>query len=557
MIDKILEFSVRQRAIVLLGAVSLLGLGLWSAIHLPIDAVPDITGVQVQINTEVPALAAEESEKLVTRPIEIEMAGLPGMEEMRSLTKFGLSQVTLNFRDGTDIFRARQLVAERLQGVLEKLPPGASAKLAPISTGLGEIFYYNVQYRPDATNKPATELEQLIELSEIQEYIIKPLLRTVPGIAEINESGGYEKQFVIQPKPDVLADVNMTFSELANLVAQNVQNAGGGIISRGGEQLTIRAVSRVGNTEEIENLPLKFGAGVMPLLVKDVAEVKLGTKFRTGAATLNGHETVIGTTMMLAGENSREVAQRVKTRIAEVQSKLPEGVEIQIQYDRSLLIDRTIDTVKKNLFEGAILVVVILLALLGNWRAAFIVALAIPLSFLFALTSMERFGISGNLMSLGAIDFGLIIDGAVVVVENIVRQMGARQHQLGRALTVEERTHVVMTASRQVGSPMFFGVVIITAVYIPILALTGIEGKMFHPMALAVMLALTGALLLTLTLMPVLCSILLRGKVHEGDNIIIRFAKGGYERILNLALRLRWIVVTAALALFAGSLWLF
>src|SRR3989454_8596565 len=515
MIDRILEFSLRQPGFILLAAVILLAAGLWSAVHLPIDAVPDITAPQVQINTEVPALAAEESEKLVTQPIEIALAGVPGVEEMRSLTKFGLSQVTIQFKDNTDIYRARQLVAERLQGVLEQLPAGTLPKLAPISTGLGEIFYYSVNYRADAKNKPLTELEQLIELSEIQEYVIKPLLRTVPGIAEINESGGYERQFVIQPKPEALADVNMTFSELAGLVAQNVQNAGGGIISRGGEQLTIRAISRVSNTEEIENLPLKFGAAVKPLLVKDVAEVKIGTKFRTGAATLNGHETVIGTTMMLAGANSREVAQRVKTRIAEVQSKLPEGVEIQIQYDRSLLIDRTIDTVRKNLFEGAILVVVILLALLGNWRAALIVALAIPLSFLFALTSMARFGISGNLMSLGAIDFGLIIDGAVAIVENIVRQLGQRQHQLGRPLTVEERSHVVLAASKQVGSPMFFGVVIITAVYIPILALTGIEGKMFHPMALAVMLALTGALLLTLTLMPVLCSLLLGGNIHE------------------------------------------
>src|SRR5947207_1195045 len=557
MIDKVLELSLRQRAFVLLAALALVAVGLWSAFHLSIDAVPDITGVQVQVNTEVPALAAEESEKLVTRPIEIEMAGLPGVEEMRSITKFGLSQVTLQFKDGTDIYRARQLVAERLQGVLERLPSRTLPKLAPISTGLGEIFYYNVQYRAGATNKPATELEQLIALSEIQEYIIKPLLRTVPGIAEINESGGYEKQYVIEPKPDALADVNMTFSELADLVAQNVQNAGGGIITRGGEQLTIRAVSRVGNTEEIENLPLKFGAAVKPILVKDVAEVKLGTKFRTGAATLNGHETVIGTTMMLAGENSREVAQRVKARIAEIQSKLPEGVEIQIQYDRSLLIDRTIDTVKKNLFEGAILVVVILLALLGNWRAAFIVALAIPLSFLFALTSMERFGISGNLMSLGAIDFGLIIDGAVVIVENVVRQLGQRQHQLGRALTIEERAHVVLAASKQVGSPMFFGVVIITAVYIPILALTGIEGKMFHPMALTVMLALTGALLLTLTLMPVLCSFLLRGRIGEGDNFIMRALKAIYEPSLTLALRQRWLAVAGAVALLPGSLWLF
>src|SRR6266498_4791178 len=492
MIARILEFSLRQRAIVLFAAVALLAGGLWSALNLPIDAVPDITGVQVQINTEVPALAAEESEKLVTRPIEIEMAGLPGMEDMRSLTKFGLSQVTLNFKEGTDIFRARQLVAERLQGVLEKLPPGASAKLAPISTGLGEIFYYNVQYRPGATKKPATELDQLIELSEIQEYTIKPLLRTVPGIAEINESGGYEKQFVIQPKPDSLAEVGMTFSELATLVAQNVENAGGGIISRGTEQLTIRAVSRVNDVEDIANLPLKFGAGVKPLLVKDVAEVRPGTKFRTGAATLNGHETVIGTTMMLAGENSREVAERVKARIAEIQTKLPEGVEIQIQYDRSQLIERTIHTVKSNLFEGAVLVGVVLLGLLGNWRAALIVASAIPLSFLFALTGMTRFGISGNLMSLGAVDFGLIIDGAVVIVENVVRQLGQRQQQLGRALTVEERAHTVLSASQQVGTPMFFGVVIITVVYIPILALTGIEGKMFHPMALTVMLALAG-----------------------------------------------------------------
>jgi heavy metal efflux system protein len=557
MINKILEFSMRQPGFILLAAVVLLGAGLWSALHLPIDAVPDITGVQVQINTEVPALAAEESEKLVTQPIERALAGLPGVDEMRSLTKFGLSQVTLQFKDGTDIYRARQLVAERLQGVLERLPTGASPKLAPMSTGLGEIFYYNVQYHADAKNKPATERERLIELSEIQEYVIKPLLRTVPGIAEINESGGYEKQYVIQPRPEALAQVGMTFSELADLIGQNVQNAGGGIISRGGQQLTIRAVSRVNSTEDIASLPLKFGAEVKPLLVKDVAQVTLGTKFRTGAATLNGHEAVIGTTMMLAGENSREVAERVKARIAEIQTKLPEGVEIQIQYDRSQLIERTIRTVRTNLFEGAVLVVAVLLALFGNWRAALIVASAIPLSFLFALTGMTRFGISGNLMSLGAIDFGLIIDGAVVIVENIVRQLGQRQHQLGRELTVEERAHTVLTAAKQVGNPMFFGVVIITVVYIPILTLSGIEGKMFHPMALTVMFALAGALLLSLTLMPVLCSFVLRGKVHEGDNVVIRFAKRVYEPILKLALRLRWIVVMAAVALFVGSLWLF
>ncbi|MFL6504474.1 MAG: efflux RND transporter permease subunit [Candidatus Udaeobacter sp.] len=556
MIDKILEISLRQRAFVLLAALALLGLGLWSGARLPMDAVPDITGVQVQINTEVAALAAEESERLVTRPIEIEMAGVPGLEEMRSLTKFGLSQLTLQFRDGTDVYRARQLVTERLQAAVERLPQNVAPKLAPISTGLGEIFYYNVSYKPGA-QKPKLIREQLFELNELQEYTIKPLLRTVPGIADINESGGYERQFVIQPRPEDLERTGMTFSELADIIAANVENAGGGIISRGGNQLTIRAVTRANTVEDIGNLPVKFAAGVKPLLVKNLADVTYGSRFRTGAATIDGQETVIGTTMMLAGENSREVAERVKVRLAEIQEKLPDNVQIQSQYDRSILINKTIHTVRNNLFEGAILVIAVLLGLLGNWRAALIVTAAIPLSFLFAVTGMLKFGVSGNLMSLGAIDFGLIIDGAVVIVENVVRQLGIRQHHLRRPLTTEERLHTVLTASKQVGTPMFFGVAIITIVYIPILALTGIEGKMFHPMALTVMLALTGALILALTLMPVLCSFLLRGRIREGDNFIIRVLKAIYEPSLRLALALRWIVVLAAIVVFAGSIWLF
>ena len=555
MIDKILEISLRQRAFVMLAAFALLGVGLWSGARLPIDAVPDITGVQVQINTEVPALAAEESERLVTRPIEIEMAGVPGLEEMRSLTKFGLSQLTLQFRDGTDIYRARQLVTERLQAAVERLPQNVAPKLAPISTGLGEIFYYNLSYKPGA-RKPNSLREQLFELNELQEYTIKPLLRTVPGIADINESGGYERQFVIQPRPEDLERTGITFSELADIIAANVENAGGGIISRGGNQLTIRAVTRANTIEDIANLPVKFAAGVKPLLVKDLADVTYGSRFRTGAATIDGQETVIGTTMMLAGENSREIAERVKARLAEIQEKLPDNVQISPQYDRSILINKTIHTVRNNLFEGAILVIAVLFVLLGNWRALIVTA-AIPLSFLFAVTGMLKFGVSGNLMSLGAIDFGLIIDGAVVIVENVVRQLGLRQHALRRALTTEERLHTVLTASKQVGSPMFFGVAIITIVYIPILALTGIEGKMFHPMALTVMLALTGALILALTLMPVLCSFLLRGRIREGDNFIIRVLKAIYEPSLRLALALRWIVVLAAIAVFAGSIWLF
>ncbi|PYK13371.1 MAG: CusA/CzcA family heavy metal efflux RND transporter [Verrucomicrobia bacterium] len=556
MIDKILELSLRQRAFVLLAALALVCIGLWSATRLPVDAVPDITGVQIQINTEVPALAAEESEKLVTQPIEIEMAGLPGIEEMRSLTKFGLSQVTLQFSDNTDVYRARQLVTERLQAAVERLPHDVAPKLAPISTGLGEIFYYNVSYKPGA-KKPATLREQLFQLRELHDYTIKPLLRTVPGVAEVNESGGYERQFVIQPRPEALERSGMTFSELADIIAANVENAGGGIISRGGNQLSIRAVTRANSLEDIANLPAKFAAGVKPLLVKDLADVSYGSRIRTGAATIDGEETVIGAAMMLAGENSREVAERVKGRLAEIQEKLPENVQVQPQYDRSILINKTIGTVSKNLFEGAVLVIALLFALLGNWRGALIVTMAIPLSFLFALTGMVNLGVSGNLMSLGAVDFGMLIDGAVVIVENVVRQLGNRQRELGRRLTSEERRELVLAASKQVANPMFFGVVIITIVYVPILALTGIEGKMFHPMAVTVMLALTGALILALTLMPVLCSFLLRGRLGEDDNFIIRAVKAIYEPMLRVALAARWLVVLAAIAIFAGSVWLF
>src|SRR2546430_1392189 len=484
------------------------------------------------------------------------MAGLPGLEEMRSLTKFGLSQVTLQFDDSTDIYRARQLVTERLQAAMEHLPHDVAPKLAPISTGLGEIFYYSVSYKEGA-KKPESLQEQLFQLREANEYTIKPLLRTVQGVAEVNESGGYERQFVIQPRPEELARSGMTFSELADVVAANVENAGGGIVDRGGNQLSIRAVTRANTLDDIANLPVKFAAGIKPLLVKDLADVNYGSRIRTGAATVDGQEAIIGAAMMLTGENSREVAERVKSRLAEIQEKLPDNVQIQTQYDRSILINKTIHTVRNNLFEGAILVIAVLFVLLGNWRAALIVTAAIPLSFFFALTGMVKLGVSGNLMSLGAVDFGLIIDGAVVIVENVVRQLGIRQHEIGRRLTNEERLQIVLAASKQVANPMFFGVVIITIVYIPILALTGIEGKLFHPLAVTVMLALTGALILALTLMPVLCSFLLRGRTSGGDNFVIRAAKRIYEPLLQVALAARWLVVIAAIAVFAGSLWLF
>src|SRR5437764_9711952 len=349
----------------------------------------------------------------------------------------------------------------------------------------------------------------------------------------------------------------MTFSELAEIIGTNVENAGGGIIERGGDELSIRAVTRANTIEDIANLPVKFAAGVKPLLVKDLADVSYGSRIRTSAATVDGQETVIGAAMMLTGENSREVAKRVTARLTEIAEKLPDNVEVRTEYDRSILINKTIHTVRNNLFEGAILVIAVLFVLLGNWRAALIVTAAIPLSFLFALTGMVKLGVSGNLMSLGAVDFGLIIDGAVVIVENVVRQLGIRQHELGRRLNSDERREIVLAASKQVANPMFFGVVIITIVYIPILALTGIEGKMFHPMAVTVMLALTGALILALTLMPVLCSFLLGGRMGEGDNFVIRAAKNIYEPLLRGALAVRWLVVIVAITVFAGSPWLF
>ena len=557
MIDKVLEFAVRQRVVVMMGAIALLLGGLWSASKLPMDAIPDITGVQVQVNATVPALAPDEVEKLVTVPMEMALGGVAGVTEMRSLSRFGLSQVTLQFTDKTDIYRARQLVTERLHGVTDSLPPGVTPKLIPITTGLGEVFYYTIDYAPNAPNAPASREAQLMQLWELQEYLIKPQLRTVQGVAEVNAYGGYVKQIVVQPHIARLRDAGLTVSDLAKVVSENVENAGGGIVNAGNQQLVIRGVGRVTSPQEIGELPVKFTAGVMPLRVKDFADVIIGHAFRTGAATHGGQETVLGVAMMLMGENSHAVAERVSEKVEAIQKRLPPGVVISQEYNRRNLVHRTIRTVATNLFEGALLVIAVLLFLLGNWRAALIVATAIPLAFLFAIAGMTRFGISGNLMSLGAIDFGLIIDGAVVIVENVVRQLGVKQHQLGRRLTAEERLYAVVIASKQVGTPMFFGVLIIAIVYLPILALSGIEGKMFHPMALTVMLALGGALVLALTLMPALCSFLLQGNIAEHDSLLIRATKHIYSPILRLALRVRWLVVSGAVALFAIAVFLF
>ncbi len=557
MIDKILEFSVRQRVLVLMGALALLLGGLWSATKLPMDAIPDITGVQVQVNTTVPALAPDEVEKLVTVPLEMALGGVAGVTEMRSLSRFGLSQITLQFTDKSDIYRARQLVTERLQSAADSLPPGLTPKLIPITTGLGEVFYYTIDYAPNAPNAPPTREAQLMALWEMQEYIIKPQLRAVPGVAEVNAYGGYVKQIVVQPNIAKLRDAGLTVNDLAKVVGENVENAGGGIVNAGNEQLVIRGVGRVASPEEIAELPVKFAAGVMPLRVKDFAEVQIGHAFRTGAATHSGQEAVLGVAMMLMGENSHAVAERVAEKIGEIQKRLPSGVIISPEYNRKNLVHRTIRTVTTNLFEGALLVIAVLLFLLGNWRAALIVAAAIPLALLFAITGMTRFGISGNLMSLGRYRFWAHHRRRCRHRRKRCSTAWRKTASTRARLTTEERLHTVIAASKQVGTPMFFGVLIIAVVYLPILALSGIEGKMFHPMALTVMLALGGSLVLALTLMPALCSFLLGGRIAERDNLIVRLIKRVYSPTLRWSLQLRWLVVLGAIALFALAIFIF
>lgn len=557
MIEKIVELALKGRVTVVAFTFLLIGIGIWSALRLPIDAVPDITNVQVQINTEVFALAPEEIEKIVTVPIESEMAGLPGMMELRSLSRFGLSQVTMTFRDGTDVYRTRQLVSERLQGVTGELPKGLDVRLAPISTGLSEIYYYTVAYRDDYPHKPAKTFERMLNLSLIQEYLVKPLLRSTAGLAEVNTSGGYEKQLVVTPNLEKLSAVGLTVNELGERIAENTQNAGGGFVEMGGEQIVIRSATGVQLKEDIAKIPLKFGAAVDPLTVSDVADIGIGSNYRTGASTEQGEEAVVGAAIMQVGANTRIVADAVRTKLTEIQKKLPEGVEIRTQYDRGELVSRTIGTVEKSLFEGAILVVAVLFLMLGNIRAALIVALAIPLSMLFALTGMVQTRVSGNLMSLGAIDFGLIVDGSVVMVENIMRHLAHKQHELRRTLTRSERFNEVLYSAKEVANPMFFGMLIVTIVYLPILTLSGIEGKMFHPMAITVLFALFGALILSLTLMPALCTFVLTGEVKEKDSRLVTWFKHLYEPILHFSLHRRPVIVTLSIALFISSAFLY
>ncbi|WP_372392659.1 efflux RND transporter permease subunit [Xanthomonas sp. NCPPB 3582] len=544
MLTNIIRFAIAQRWLMLALTGVLVAVGAWSFSRLPIDATPDITNVQVQVNTAAPGYSPLESEQRVTFPLETVLAGLPGLESTRSLSRYGLSQVTAVFADGTDLYFARQQVAERLQQVKSQLPAELEPQLGPIATGLGEIFMYTVEARPTA-RKPDGTAWTATDLRTLQDWVVRPQLRNVPGVTEVNTIGGYARQIHITPDPARLVALGFTLDEVAQAVEANNRNIGAGYIERNGQQFLVRVPGQVDDIAQIGAIVLDRRQGV-PIRVRDVAQVGEGRELRTGAATQDGSEVVLGTVFMLVGANSRTVAQAAAERLKVANASLPAGVQAVPVYDRTALVDRTIVTVAKNLIEGALLVIVVLFLLLGNVRAALITAAVIPLAMLFTLTGMVRGGVSGNLMSLGALDFGLIVDGAVIIVENCLRRFGQAQLRLGRVLEREERFEVTAEATAEVIRPSLFGLGIITAVYLPVFALSGIEGKMFHPMAITVVLALTGAMLLSLTFVPAAIALLLGGKVAEHENRAMRWARGVYAPLLDRALRHgRWVGIAA------------
>jgi cobalt-zinc-cadmium resistance protein CzcA len=547
MFERIIQFAIEQRIIVMLAVLAMAGLGIASYQKLPIDAVPDITNVQVQINTAAAGFSPLETEQRITFPIETAMAGLPHLKQTRSLSRSGLSQVTVIFEDGTDLYFARQLVNERLQVAREQLPEGAEAIMGPISTGLGEIFLWTVEAREGALKEDGTPYTPT-DLRVIQDWIIKPQLRNVPGVAEINTIGGFAKEYQIAPDPKRLAAYKLTLGDLVTALERNNANVGAGYIERSGEQLLIRAPGQVATAADIANIVISNVDGTS-IRVSHIADVQIGRELRTGAATENGREVVLGTVFMLIGENSRSVSQAVAAKLEQINRSLPDGVVAIAVYDRTDLVDKAIATVKKNLIEGAILVIAILFLFLGNIRAAIITAMVIPLSMLFTFTGMFTYKVSANLMSLGALDFGIIVDGAVVIVENAIRRLAHAQQHHGRMLTRSERLHEVFAASREARRALIFGQLIIMVVYLPIFALTGVEGKMFHPMAFTVVIALLGAMILSVTFVPAVIALFITGKVKEEENFVMRAARKGYEPVLGWVMGNRTAVFTGAVTL--------
>ncbi len=542
MFERLIRFSILQRSLVMMATLGLLLVGVYSYQRLPIDAVPDITNVQVMINTYAPGYSPLEAEQRITYPIETVMAGLPGLQQTRSLSRYGLSQVTVIFEDGTDIFFARQLVNERISQARDRLPTGLTPEMGPIATGLGEIYLWTVEAGKDA-KKPDGMPYTDTDLREIQDWVIKPQLRNVPGVTEINSIGGYVKEYHVAPNPDRLASVGVSIGDLMSAIDRNNLNAGAGYIEKRGEQYLVRAPGQVKSMDDIRDIVVRNAGGV-PVRVRDVADVSIGRELRTGAATENGREVVLGTVFMLMGQNSRTVSQAVDKRMQEINRNLPAGVRVVTVYDRTNLVDKAIATVAKNLIEGAILVIAVLFFFLGNLRAALITAAVIPLSMLFTLTGMVKFNVSANLMSLGALDFGIIVDGAVVIVENCIRRLAEAQHAQGRVLTRDERFEQVFEAARESRRPLLYGQLIIMVVYLPIFALSGVEGKMFTPMAFTVVVALLAAMLMSVTFVPAAVAMLVTGRVNEKENALVAIARRHYLPLFERVMRYRAFVIT-------------
>ena len=579
MLERILSFSIQHRLLVLMLVIVAAAVGVFSLQRLPIDAVPDITNVQVQINTVSPSLSPGEVEKQVTFPIETALAGISGLEMTRSISRNGFSQVQAIFSDDTDVYFARQQIAERLIAARENLPVGTEPQMGAIATGLGEVYMWTVEYEhPNGTGvavadgepgwqrdgsyltperqRLTNDTERSAYLRTVQDWVIRPRLRNIKDVAGVDSIGGYVKQYAVQPDPSKLISYGLTFHDVIQALERNNVSTGAGYIEHKGESYLVRSTGRLTDEKQIARLAVGTRNGT-PIRIQDVATVGFGKELRTGSASENGREVVLGTAVMLIGANSRTVARDVDREMGKINKSLPPDIHAKTVLNRTKLVDATIKTVQKNLTEGAILVVIVLFVLLGNLRAAVITALAIPLSMLITATGMVQAKISGNLMSLGAIDFGLIVDGAVIIVENCLRMLAERQHELGRTLTRPERLETVFKASKQVRSATAFGEAIIIIVYLPLLTLTGVEGKMFKPMAITVIFALVAAFVLSLTFIPAMVALLLRGRVNEKENFLIRLAKRGYEPLLRGAIRGRWIIVPVAVIAFVLSLFLF
>ena len=541
MLDRILGYCLKHRWLMLALVAGASALGIYNYERLPIDAVPDITNVQVQINTMAPGYSPVEAEQRITYLVETALTGIPGLDYTRSISRYGLSQVTAIFKDGTNIYLARQLIGERLVEVKTDLPPGITSVMGPIATGLGEIFMYTVSPADGADHDP-------MYLRTVQDWVVRPQLRQTPGVVEVNTIGGYTKQFHVLPDPVTLRAYDLTFPDIVEILLRNNANQGAGYIERFGGQYLVRSPGQVANLDDIRGITVTHRNGV-PISLGELAEIRLGSELRSGAATQDGQEVVLGTVFMLVGENSRTVAAATAEKIESIKSTLPPGVEVNALYDRTKLVDQTIRTVATNLTEGALLVVVILFLLLGNWRGALLTAAVIPATMLITITGMVESGVSANLMSLGALDFGLIVDGAVIIVENCLRRLGEAQQKRGETLALRERLDIVYDATREVMRPAIVAVTIIMMVYLPILTLTGVEGKMFRPMALTVMMALFAALILSVTVVPAAVALFVHTGHSEDENRIMRIAHRLYRPSLLFALRHRWTIVSGSVVI--------